>query len=383
MDRPLLSACTRREALRRAALLGGVPLAAPFLSAPPGASPSVARWDGYERALVVDMLASPGPFNTTLPATPLSPEMVRNAKASGITAINLTTDSVDFAATLRRIATWERELNEAPDVFMRVRSVADLLEAKRTGRLGLIYGFQGINPFGGDLANVAPLAHFGVRIVQLTYNVRTLAGDGSLEAGNAGISSWGRDLIGELERQRVIVDFSHAGRATTATGIAACTRPPAISHSGCAALADVPRNQEDAALRAMADKGGVVGIYLMPFLTPGRQPTTADVVAHLEHALNVCGEDHVGIGSDLSITPHVVDDTYVKDHQAFVRRRQQRGIAAPGEAPAVYVFAPELNTPRRLERIADALLARRHPAARVEKVIGGNFVRLMRDVWGK
>jgi membrane dipeptidase len=309
--------------------------------------------------------------------------MVRNAKASGITAINLTTDSVDFAATLRRIATWEREINEAPDVFMRVRSVADLLEAKRTGRLGLIYGFQGINPFGGDLANVAPLAHFGVRIVQLTYNVRTLAGDGSLEAGNAGISSWGRDLIRELEAQRVIVDFSHAGRATTATGIAACTRPPAISHSGCAALANVPRNQEDAALRAMADKGGVVGIYLMPFLTPGRQPTTADVVAHVEHALNVCGEDHVGIGSDLSITPHVVDDAYVKDHQAFVRRRQQLGIAAPGEDPAVYFFVPELNTPRRLERIADALLARRHPAARVEKVIGGNFVRLMRDVWGK
>jgi membrane dipeptidase len=133
----------------------------------------------------------------------------------------------------------------------------------------------------------------------------------------------------------------------------------------------------------MADKGGVAGIYLMPFLTPGRQPTTADVVAHIEHAVNVCGEDHVGIGSDLSITPHVVDEGYVKDHQAFVRRRQQLGIAAPGEDPSVYFFVPELNTPRRLERIADALLARRHPASRVEKIIGGNFVRLLRDVWGR
>lgn len=385
MDRSLLGPCSRRDALGRAALLGGVPALTPLLGALGAAPPPPAprRWDGYDRALVVDMLASPGPFNTTLPATPLTPAMVRNARESGITAINLTTDSVDFAATLRRMATWEREINEAPDVFQRVRSVADLLEAKRTGRLGIIYGFQGINPVSGDLANVAPLAAFGVRIVQLTYNVRTLAGDGSLEAGNAGISSWGRDLIGELERQRVIVDFSHAGRATTTTGIAACTRPPAISHTGCAALANVPRNQEDAALRAMADKGGVAGIYLMPFLTPGRQPTTADVVAHIEHAVNVCGEDHVGIGSDLSITPHVVDEGYVKDHQAFVRRRQQLGIAAPGEDPAVYFFVPELNTPRRLERIADALLARRHPASRVEKIIGGNFVRLMRDVWGR
>jgi membrane dipeptidase len=376
--------CSRRELLRRAAAIGALPALAPLLDPlpePPRSAPP-ARWDGYEAALVVDMLASPGPFNTTQPATPLTPEHVRNAKASGITAINLTTDSIDFAATLRRMATWEREINEAPEVFQRVRSVADLLEAKRTGRLGIIYGFQGINPFGGDLANVAPLAAFGVRIVQLTYNVRTLAGDGSLESGNAGISSWGRDLIRELEAQRVIVDFSHAGRMTTATGLAACTRPPAISHSGCAALADVPRNQDDAALRLMADKGGVIGIYLMPFLTPGRQPTLPDVIAHLEHAIQVCGEDHVGIGSDLSITPHTVDEAYIQDHQRFVRRRQQLGIAAPGEDPGVYFFVPDLNTPRRLERIADALLARRHSTARVEKIIGGNFVRLMREVWG-
>ena len=383
MDDALLGSCSRREALTRAAVLGGLPTIAPLLKAARSASAVTSRWTGYDQALVVDMLASPGPFNTTLPATPLTAAMVENARASGITAINLTTDGSDFASTMRRIGTWEREMNERPDVFMRVRSVADLMEAKRTKRLGIIYGFQGINGIAGDLANVATFAAFGVRIVQLTYNVRSLAGDGSLEPGNAGISTWGRDLIRELEKHRVIVDFSHAGRATTVSGIAACTRPPAISHSGCAALANVPRNQEDGALKAMADKGGVVGIYLMPFLTPGRQPTVGDVVAHIEHAVQACGEDHVGIGSDLSITPHQVDEAYVKDHQAFVKRRQELGIAAPGEDPNVYFFVPDLNSPRRLERIADALLARKHPTARVEKIIGGNFVRLMRDVWGR
>ena len=383
MDDALLGSCSRREALTRAAVLGGLPTIAPLLKAARSASAVTSRWTGYDQALVVDMLASPGPFNTTLPATPLTAAMVENARASGITAINLTTDGSDFASTMRRIGTWEREMNERPDVFMRVRSVADLMEAKRTKRLGIVYGFQGINGIAGDLANVATFAAFGVRIVQLTYNVRSLAGDGSLEPGNAGISTWGRDLIRELEKHRVIVDFSHAGRATTVSGIAACTRPPAISHSGCAALANVPRNQEDGALKAMADKGGVVGIYLMPFLTPGRQPTVGDVVAHIEHAVQVCGEDHVGIGSDLSITPHQVDEAYVKDHQAFVKRRQELGIAAPGEDPNVYFFVPDLNSPRRLERIADALLARKHPTARVEKIIGGNFVRLMRDVWGR
>jgi membrane dipeptidase len=96
----------------------------------------------------------------------------------------------------------------------------------------------------------------------------------------------------------------------------------------------------------------------------------------------VCGEDHVGIGSDLSITPHDVTEEYRRDHRDFVARRMKAGIAAPGEDPAVPMFVSDLNTPRRLERIAEKLAVRGHGSARIEKIIGGNFVRLMRDVWG-
>lgn len=386
-------ACTRRDAVTRLAgvaalpLLGGrVPQIAPDdATAVPtvrDTARAAASWPGYERATVIDYLASPGPFNTVQPRTPLSDAMVRNAAQSGITGINLTVNGDDFASTVRSIAAWERELNLHGDVLMRVRSVADLAEAKRTRKLGLIYGFQGVQPIGSDLSTVAMFAAYGVKIIQLTYNTRSLVGDGSLEPGNAGLSSFGRDLVAEMDRQRVIVDLSHCGQRTTAEGIAASTRPVAISHSGCAALADVPRNKRDVELKAMADKGGVVGIYLMPFLTPGRQPTLDDVVRHIEHAVNVCGEDHVGIGSDLSITPHDVTEEYKRDHRDFVSRRLKAGIAAPGEDPNVYFFVPDLNTPRRLERIADALGARKHSEARVEKIIGGNFVRLMREVWG-
>lgn len=385
----LHDSCTRRDAVTRLAGAAALPLLGGSLAnvASDGLSvahPSrgAARWPGYDRAMAIDFLASPGPFNTTQPATPLSDAMVRNAAASGITGINLTVNADDLPSTMRRIGAWERELNLHGDVLMRVRSVADLAEAKRTKKLGLIYGFQGVQPIGSDLSTVAMYAAYGVRIIQLTYNTRSLVGDGSLEPGNAGLSAFGRDLVAELDRQRVIVDLSHCGQRTTAEGIAASSRPVAISHSGCAALADVPRNKRDVELKAMADKGGVVGIYLMPFLTPGRQPTLEDVVRHIEHAVNVCGEDHVGIGSDLSITPHDVTEEYKRDHRDFVSRRMKSGIAAPGEDPNVYFFVPDLNTPRRLERIADALVARKHSEARVEKIIGGNFVRLMREVWG-
>jgi membrane dipeptidase len=342
-----------------------------------------AAWPGYERAMVIDFLASVGPFNTTAPATPLTDAMVRNAAASGITAINLTVNAEDVAATMRRIGTWERELNLHGDVLMRVRSVRDLAEAKRSRRVGIIYGFQGIGPIGSDLSLVESYAAFGVKVIQLTYKSRSLAGDGCLEPGNAGLSTFGLELVAELNRQRVIVDLSHCGQRTTADAIAASRAPVTVSHAGCAALANVPRNKRDEELRALADKGGVFGVYLMPFLTPGRQPSVADVVAHVEHALKVCGEDHVGIGSDGSITPHEVTDEYRRNHRTFVESRQRSGTAAPGEDPAVYFYVPDLNSPRRMELIADALLARGHTEARVTKIIGGNFARLLREVWGE
>ena len=189
--------------------------------------------------------------------------------------------------------------------------------------------------------------------------------------------------MAELERQKVIVDLSHCGQQTTADGIAAARGPVAISHAGCSALADVPRNKRDVEMRALAEKGGVFGVYLMPFLTPGRQPMLADVIAHVEHAIKICGEEHVGIGSDGSITPHDVNEEYKRNHKAFVQGRLRAGIAAPGEDPEVYFYVPDLNSPRRMELIADALLARGHSEARVAKIIGGNFARLMRDVWGE
>jgi len=147
-------------------------------------------------------------------------------------------------------------------------------------------------------------------------------------------------------------------------------------------LANRPRNKRDAELRLMADHGGVVGIYLMPFLTEGREPTGDDVVRHIEHAVNLCGEDHVGIGSDLSITPHVITPEYRSAHQRFVSERQRRGIAAPGEDPEIYFYVRDLNTPRRMDRIAELLSGRGHSSARIEKIVGGNWIRLMRDVWG-
>lgn len=370
---------TRREFSKMAAAAAVTPSLAPRLLSE---SAALEAWPRYDRAMVIDFLASPGPFNTPVNVDALTPEMVRNAQSSGITAVNLTIGGNTAESVFRSVARWERDLERHPTVLMKIRSVADLQVAKQQKKLGLIYGFQDGVAIGEDLSRVALYHAFGLRIVQLTYNVRNMFGDGCLQPVNGGLTPLGRQLVETLNAQNVTVDLAHCGMQTTRDAIEHSSKPVAISHSGCRAVADRPRSKPDDILRRMADKGGVLGIYLMPFLTMSGQPSSEDVVRHIEHAINVCGEDHVGIGSDLSITPHVVNAEYMRVHRTFVENRISAGIAAPGEDPAVPMFVTDLNVPRRMELIADRLLARRHSEARVEKIIGANFVRLMRETWG-
>ncbi|HVE78376.1 MAG TPA: membrane dipeptidase [Gemmatimonadaceae bacterium] len=377
-----------------AALLGGgaaaVLASRPVVASRPRVGPRSGggTWPGYDAALVVDCLATPGPFNVpNMFDAPWTDTMVANARASGIAAVNVTvsggggTGAAAFESTVRALAFLEREATAHPDALVRVRGVADIRRAKAERRLGLIPGFQDATMLEGDASRVGLFHGLGVRILQLTYNVRNLVGDGCLEPADAGLSAFGREIVARMNELGMLVDLSHCGRRTTLDAIAASKRPVAFTHSGCAALVDVPRNKTDEQLKRLADRGGVIGIYTMPFLRAAGQPTAADFVRHVEHALRACGEDHVGIGSDNSITPLELTPEFRATHASFVKQRRRQGISAPGEAEEVFNYVPELNTPRRMEQIADLLAARGHPAARIEKLLGANWMRVFGEAW--
>jgi membrane dipeptidase len=342
------------------------------------------RWRGYSRATIIDACGSPGSANST--ASTLGAAELADIRASGLTAMNLTVAPVgsythDYDGAIAQIAHWDAEIAAHPDVLMRLNDARDLAAAKRSGKLAIIYGFQDTTPFGEDLDRLETFRGLGVRIVQLTYNRRNLVGDGCLEPGDAGLSQFGRELVERMNKADVLVDLSHCGRRTTDEGIAASKNPVAITHAGCAAISNLPRNKNDATLKLLADRGGVIGIYLMPYLRTSGQPMADDVIAHIEHALDVCGEDHVGIGTDGTISAVQLTDEYKKAFAEEIAERQKRGVSAPGETTAVYTFVPDLNTPRRFETIA-TLLARRGKSERViEKVLGGNFLRLFAQTW--
>ena len=371
--------------LSRRSFVAGSAAAAISLALNRRADASVA--EVYRNAIVIDGLGGFGNSKSP-PGAPLTDAYVQDVRNSGVTCVHTTISPVGstppdsaFTEAVIGIGYYESEIDKHPDAFMRVRRAADIAAAKQAGRCGIVYGFQDAVAFETDLSRLDELYRLGIRIVQVTYNRRNLLGDGCLEPANAGLSKAGVEAVAKMNELGILVDLSHCGRQTAADAINASKKPVAFTHTGSAALNDHPRNRTDAELRAVAEKGGVSGIYFMPFLSEGKQPTAADVIRHLEHMIDVAGEDHVSIGTDGSVSAEVVNDEFKKIFLENVQRRRAAGISAPGETETGYLFANELNTPRRFETLTGMLSSRGHSDARIEKLLGKNLMRVFSDVW--
>ncbi len=344
-----------------------------------------AGWAGYDEAVVIDALAGPIQFNIPQEALPLRAEALDAVRESGITALNLTVNArpeegaTALETTTAKMAAWRDEVDAHPETFLLVRPVGAIGGAKSAGRLGLVFGLQDGVPFEDDLERLADFHAAGLRIVQPTYNVRNRLGSGSLVSEDEGLTELGRWAVARMDELGILLDLSHCGPRTTVDGLRASAGPASITHSGCNAVYRHPRSKDDETLRLMADRGGVLGVYLMPFLNPAGAPTAADVIRHVEHALNVCGEDHVGIGSDQGIVPLDVSGDFPTRFEAVSRQRAAAGIAAPREDTVPYV--PELNHHRRLETIPAMMASRGHSSAVIDKVLGANLLRLFSEVW--
>jgi membrane dipeptidase len=307
-------------------------------------------------------------------------EIIKGIRDSGVTAVKATIGGAmgDFAGTVADIAKADQLIEKRPDLFLKVRTAADLERGRAEKKLGVIYSFESAAMLEDKIERIEIFRGLGVRVMQLNYNRRTPFGVGCLDGDTDGLTDLGRQAIAKMNNLGVALDLSHSNTKTTADGIAASSKPPLITHAGCRVIYQHPRNKEDRELKALADKGGVVGIYMLPYLTASpKQPMREDYLQHLEHALKVCGEDHVGIGSDVPFLE--VDESDLAEMKKDAEKRKADGVAAPGEDRPPYI--PDLNTPRKMELVADALLKRGHKAAAVEKILGANFRRVLGEIW--
>jgi membrane dipeptidase len=362
--------------------------AAAALVGPAAAKPRQATaTEWYDRAIIIDALGGLADPYAPDGQLRLSDRTWAEMTATGVTLLRDTVFPVGNVADpwgdyQKAVANAQNVLAANPDRLLLIRSAADILKAKRERKFGIIFGTQDSSMVGPELDRLAQLKKDGVMTVQLTYNNRNLAGDGALESANAGLSKLGRKTIERIESEKLLLDLSHGGARTMAEASAQAKRPLVISHTGARALADHVRNTEDSTIRAVANKGGVVGVYFMPFLTLDSHPKGADLIAHIEHVAKVAGEDHVGIGTDNGVMPIVLDPESKRKMDAWQQQRIDLGIAAPGEAVGVYTWVEEYNSIDRYRRLASDLAKRGWATGRLEKLFGGNFLRVYREVWG-
>ena len=291
----------------------------------------------------------------------------------GVTAVNATIAAWHTPAeTLEQIAALAAVTVANPDIAMPVRTVDDIAAAKANGRVGLIAGFQDTAPLGDDLGLLETYHELGVRVIQLTYNHANRVGVGCMAPEDGGLTAFGREVVRKMNRLGILVDVSHCGPRTTLDAIAASTRPIAITHANPRRLLDHPRNKSDEAIREVAAHGGIIGAVAFGALLSRTMPATlADYIAVIDDLVALVGIEHVALGPD-----------FMEEMPAEVAARVLQGT--PPEIVQQFRSMPptqDFESVQAMPHVTAALLARGYAPADVQRIMGGNWLRLYGEVW--
>lgn len=330
------------------------------------------------RYVINGNMVIPGSFGD-----PLDDAVKQAVKSTGLTAFKLSLGgSRGTYDEAHEILDSLPEIYKAnPDIFLNVNSASDLQTAYDSQKVGIIYSFEAATMMQGKVENIKEFADRGVRIMQLGYNNANVFGAGVMSTESPlGLTELGREAVIAMQSSNVLIDLSHAHKKTSLDVLKMARRPVAMTHTGCDAINPHQRNKDDIELKAMAETGGVIGIYEMSYLTPDLKQQSLDAfMAHLFHALKVCGEDHVGIGSDTPILGFDTSAQSMAEWNSINEMRKKTGVAAPGEGPPPFVTG--LNGVAKMNSIADELVRRGLSERIADKVIGANFARVFGEAW--
>ncbi len=228
-------------------------------------------------------------------------ELFEEAQQSGLNAIHVTIAYWEnIRETLENIGTWNRRFIDHGDLIMPVHHAADILEAKRLDKVGIIFGFQNCSPIEDDVKMVEILHQLGVRVMQLTYNNQSPLATGCYEANDSVITRFRREVIKEMNRVGMIIDMSHSAEYSTLQAIELSERPIAVTHANPTFFHVALRNKSDDVLRAIGESQGMIGFSLYPFhLHNGGDCTRDEFCQMIAKTADMIGVERIGIGSDL------------------------------------------------------------------------------------
>ena len=303
---------------------------------------------------------------------------------SGVTALNLTLvgGAEDFVAALKEIERALRLIRDDPAHFVLARSGADVRRAKAQRKVAVVFNFQNGRAIEDSLDHLLLFHELGLRSMQLTYNERNFIGDGCLEPANAGLSTFGRRVVTEMNRLGILVDLTHVGERTTLEAMELSEKPCVFSHSNPRRRADNPRNITDEQIRLCAERGGVIGLSPWgPICWTGgaTPPTVDDLVDHLTYVADLVGIDHAGVGTDSTTSTRVA---HIVEHATEINTAYP---AVTGAYVARFGAGLEHRYPiatTDLPRLTACLLERGFSEVDTATVMGGNFLRVWEQVWG-
>ena len=303
-------------------------------------------------------------------------------KESGVTIVGPTLGNVEpsdaYETTVAALAKTAAQIAQYPNRMMFIRNYADIGAAKQQKKVGILANVQNSACIDRDLKRLNAFYDLGLRQIQLTFNWRNWVGDGCTERTQAGLSYFGVDLVHRMNELGMIVDVGHTGYQSSLDAVEVSSKPIVFSHANCKALCEHPRNKTDDQIKALARKGGVIGLTCFNWFVSDRPESTLDdLLDHYDHVAKLVGPDHIGIGSDFEVGgwPGRAPDAQWEAHRRLYSDPEWKTIK--GRFPP-YISA--VNGPLRYHTIAEGLQRRGWKVNDIAKVLGLNFVRVYQQV---
>ena len=282
-------------------------------------------------------------------------------KQTGLTAQFFAISTIDGGRYVEPLPRWalmildlfHRQVEEHGDDILHATCSDDVLTARAEGKLAAFVALEGGDFLDGRIELLRMYHRLGVRLLVLTHFRRNAIADSTREDGAGGLTPFGVDVVKEMERIGMIVDISHVADAAVDHVFEIAEKPVVSSHANARAVYDHPRNMTDAHLRLLADNGGLIGLSIVPFFIDRARRTFARFMDHLEHVIQTAGIDHVGFGSDFDGFD-TIEDPRIEG----------------------------LDDISCYARVGEAMSVAGHSDADVAKVLGGNWLRVIRETHG-
>ena len=269
--------------------------------------------------------------------------------------------------TIRYLSRHRARIQREPNKYIIVGKAQDILTAKADNKLALGFWLQGSNPLANDIYMVETYYKLGIRYMLLAYNTRNAIGDGIVEKIDGGLSQFGLKVIEEMNRVGMIIDLSHVGIKTALQTIEASKDPVIFSHSNAFGINPHIRNLTDEQITAVAKKGGVIGINGMALILGAEKASSKKFVDHIDYMVNLVGNsDNIALGLDLVYFSEIMDLFFEKAGATY---------------PKGYLGSFDSLQPEKIDEVIEELLKRKYSDNDIKNILGGNFLRVAKQVW--